>query len=144
VLPLLAFVWFSSSAAPCSGMATDVEPRTDAATIHAEHYSVSDHDHDREAPGHDHQSCPHCPSAPVSDQTVPSASHISCNTLENLSDTSLTPAPGKADLKHALPAAPNVVPLTTLNSLRASSLPTGQIPPSPRLPLNLRYCVFLI
>jgi hypothetical protein len=99
--------------------------------------------HDPPTPMHDHGDCPHCP-APLGEQRGASPAHVACDAVQSAADTARSAAPAKGDLKHTL------APLAWLVSLPAAPPkhalePAAQSPPaSPRLPLNLRYCVFLI
>jgi hypothetical protein len=136
MLPLLAWLWLSAFASPCSMAAATGSPGGApyaAGHGHCPHcpYMLGTGPH----AGHGH--CPHCPDAPGSF----AATHINCSTLSDLSsDNGRDAAWLKWDDLPAL-AGPAAVPASfrrpaTFVAVRGS-------PPGIPIALNLRYCVFL-
>jgi hypothetical protein len=142
VLPLLATVWFSTSASLCFGMAADSEDvRVDPASAGHDHYSQTDDQHNQDA--HSHGACPHCP--PGGSHDEPTVSHILCSVLDDVSDARSQPsALKKFELEHLLPVA-HAVPSSTLVALPVvRGISHSLSPPHPSVSLSIRHCVFLI
>jgi hypothetical protein len=144
LLPLLTVAWINAAASPCVGMGS-VEEDRQAQGQHHEH-AVPDHDHDPQASTHEHSNCPHCPTAAVADHEGSAATHVACATAESAADSNRSNGNAflKWDLKHTLPLSSGLVPTRTVPPGRFYRPATQDLPAPPRLPLNVRYCVFLI
>ena len=148
LLPLLAVAWLSAAAAPCAGMGlssdADLPEPVSRDRSHLDHSgqqraSSPAHAH---AAMHDHGNCPHCPPGGVSEHGA-SPSHAGCDEAEGTRDDRGNVL-AKWDLKHSLPVPSRV-------SAEPSFLPPGlrrtrnqAALPSARVPLNIRYCIYLI
>jgi hypothetical protein len=163
LLPLLAVAWLNAAASPCAGMASELaviesgeqsgahhghpgaEHHTSGASDH-EHFEAADHSarsHGHSTPMHDHGDCPHCP-ATAAEQLGSTPQHVVCDTAQSAADKARSGAVAAWDLKHALPMLARLVPETAAPPGRLLRAVAQAPPASPRLPLNVRYCVFLI
>jgi hypothetical protein len=137
LLPLLAVAWLSAAAAPCArmGLPPDVDDRAHADQLRAPseaHFAM-----------HDHGDCPHCPPRGVSQQGSAPSAHAACDETEGTRDNRENVL-AKWDLKHALP-------VSSRPSSEPSFRPPGfqcplnhVLPTAARVPLNIRYCIYLI
>jgi hypothetical protein len=152
VLPILATVWFSTSASLCFAMVPDAVP--DASPPSAHHHgstghSPDAHQHEHQTPQRSHETpqtghghCPHCPATtPAGDGS--SSSHISCSALDDLSDNGAAKAT-KLDLKHTLSAAHFSSLYASPPNSAAARIPKFADLTYRSVPLNLRHCVLQI
>jgi hypothetical protein len=166
LLPVLAFVWVGAAASPCVAMRAGSSGAAEAGgaarafapaidTMSAGGSTMVD---DRMPMAHEHASdghvvfasggeqalagdspCPHCP--PAHGHTPP---HSACATLRTfLSADDGLAAPAR-DLGHLLLPIVGVMPLDAdVECKERRERPDRRPCPSPSVPLNLRYCVFL-
>jgi hypothetical protein len=140
LLPLLAVAWLTAAAAPCVGPVAGGDDTHDAGAGGADHPF---HASPSAQAGEHHGSCPHCPSGGGEEHGPSSATHGSCADADLTRDDRGN-VPVKWDVKYFLPvvsrgfSTSSVVP----NAVHSAS-PAGH-PPSARVPLNVRYCVYLI
>jgi hypothetical protein len=147
LLALLAVVWLSAAAAPCAGMgfpaAVDL---TDHVSHDGQHFGRSGQraaSSPAHAHSHDHGKCPHCPPGGVSEQGASPSTHAGCDETEGIRDNRGNVL-AKWDLKHSLPAPSRVSAEPSFHPPRLHRALNHDAPPSARVPLNIRYCIYLI
>jgi hypothetical protein len=92
---------------------------------------------------HDHADCPHCPPSGGGERDATSLAHGGCSEAEGVRDGRGNVLP-KWDLKHAQPMTARTTPEPSYHAYHPHLTPDTAISLSPRIPLNIRYCTYLI
>lgn len=147
-LPLLVVAWLGAAMAPCGGMNAAAADVGDAALDDSTHLghsvqaapSFRTHAH---SAVHEHGDCPHCPPSGGGEQGKTSASHEGCDEAEGVRDTrGLTLS--KWDPKQAQAATWRAVPEPPFSAHRPRFTLNTAMSPLAGVPLNIRYCTYLI
>ena len=145
LLALFAVAWLSAAVAPCTGFAAGIDP-ADGVSRNGEHLGHSDgHPASSPAPGssHDHGTCPRCLPGAASEQGASPSTHAGCDETEGArADRGNVLA--KWDLKHSLPVPTRIAAEPSFHPPGLHRALDQTASPSARVPLNIRYCIYLI
>jgi hypothetical protein len=167
VVGLFAAAYLSAGLAPCIALAVGApappdEQRQAAPRHHAEHAGHGRHEDAADAASQGHGAhggspaahdghltpaekrgahCPHCPPGIDGAPAPHGADHVSCSTLDDLSNAAQAHA-AETPQPAPLAVAPTVVLPPPWTSPGGSPQPPA--PPIPAVPLNIRHCVLLI